>query len=375
MEEPSRKRARDDADAEVATGGSGSNGSDAPGSAPLIPTAILEVMADSDFWFEDGNIILVSQGITFRVYKGLLAEHSAVFKSMFQIAQGKQAAADQAHGCPVVTLDDSPHDLRELFRLIFPLNSSLKLDKAGYIDIDMLSAIVRLDHKYELPALCAQAIGYLTTYYTSDFDAWTSGQNAIQWKPKPVHAIAAISLARLTNTSSILPTAFYICANLDPSELLRGYTRRDGTTERLSDSDLETCLQFRDRLIQANVHSGLVLFKPSIRCSPGEFTPGGPYCSKFLRGVMERSSSHGLPSIRHPLASPMVLESWIVNPEACIADADVMRELGLGRPATAWCKGCRSYFQEHDLAVRRAAWRSLPEQIGVVVKNWETANA
>ena len=81
---------------------------------------------DSDYWFDDGNLILVSRGVAFRVYKGLLGEHSAIFRSMFHIAQAAPAPEDLVEGCPVIPLDDSPDDLRELFRLIFPLSTNLK---------------------------------------------------------------------------------------------------------------------------------------------------------------------------------------------------------------------------------------------------------
>ena len=81
---------------------------------------------DSDYWFDDGNLILVSRGVAFRIYKGLLGEHSAIFRSMFHIAQAVPAPEDLVEGCPVIPLDDSPDDLRELFRLIFPLSTNLK---------------------------------------------------------------------------------------------------------------------------------------------------------------------------------------------------------------------------------------------------------
>lgn len=82
---------------------------------------------DENFWFEDGNIILAARSVGFKVYKGLLAEHSTVFRSMFVVAQGAHAAGEQApDGCPVVPLDDSPEDLRQLFRLIYPLTSNIR---------------------------------------------------------------------------------------------------------------------------------------------------------------------------------------------------------------------------------------------------------
>lgn len=81
---------------------------------------------DEKYWFEDGNIILSARNVGFKVYKGLLAEHSAVFRGMFVVAQGAHTAGEQADGCPVVPLDDSPDDLRELFRIIYPLTSNVR---------------------------------------------------------------------------------------------------------------------------------------------------------------------------------------------------------------------------------------------------------
>ena len=118
--EGSRKRQRTDCGGTL----------DHPTGAPEMATAQDEVNAatrDSDYWFEDGNIILLSQGVAFRVYKGLLGEHSAVFGSMFHVGQAPQAVSDQAYGCPVIRLDDAPADLRGLFRLIFPSEQEHKV--------------------------------------------------------------------------------------------------------------------------------------------------------------------------------------------------------------------------------------------------------
>ena len=83
-------------------------------------------MRDSDYWFNDGNLILVSRGVAFRIYKGLLAEHSVMFRGMFHVAQAAPAAEDLIDDCPVISLDDSPDDLRELFRFMYPLSTNLK---------------------------------------------------------------------------------------------------------------------------------------------------------------------------------------------------------------------------------------------------------
>ncbi|KAI0669061.1 hypothetical protein C8Q78DRAFT_978943 [Trametes maxima] len=360
MEEPSRKRARDD---------SGQSSHDVPGVAQSESVQATGVcIRDIEFWLDDGNIILNSRNVSFKVYKGMLAEHSDVFKSMYQIAQGVQAPSEQQDGCPVVQLDDSPDDLRELFRLIFPRHHGLKLTKNN-IDIEVLSAIIRLDHKYELTDLYAQATGYLSEYYTSNYDAWASETNASRWEPEPIHAISAIALARLTNTPSILPTAFYVCATLSPSEIMEGYTRRDGVIERLSKEDMKRCLNLRDRLVNAHTVITLTLFKaPSKTCTARHSAmsnrmPSVTGCAAFLGALLERCT---LGSFSRTLTSPGALMSWV----PCIeyySSLATLREIGL---RTALCAECKTHFEENDEQKRRAVWNELPRLIGITVNGW-----
>ena len=78
---------------------------------------------DEEFWYEDGTIILIAREIEFRVYKGLLAERSPLFKDMLSLPQPPQSSYDSAP-CPVVHLSDSPEDLRHLLRVCMPKESS-----------------------------------------------------------------------------------------------------------------------------------------------------------------------------------------------------------------------------------------------------------
>ena len=38
---------------------------------------------DDEFWFDDGNLILVARDTGFKIYRGLLAAQSSVFADMF----------------------------------------------------------------------------------------------------------------------------------------------------------------------------------------------------------------------------------------------------------------------------------------------------
>ncbi|KAH9900671.1 hypothetical protein C8Q73DRAFT_675165 [Cubamyces lactineus] len=358
----SRKRART------------SNSQDAtrPNAGPQSGGGDSAAVRDKDYWFEDGNIVLVARGISFKVYKGLLAEHSSVFRSMFLVAQASPQPAEQSvDGCPVVYLDDAPEDLRQFFKFIFPLGSSIRLNQGPAIDIDMLAALIRLDHKYELPSLHQQAVSFLSTYYTTNFDAWADGANATHWHPEPIHAITAISIARLTNTPSILPTAFYQLATLPPAVLLAGYTSstptpastnasesRDAPTmtmHRLSQTELALCLQFRDALLALNMESAFALFKTTnVTC-----TARG-HCSMYTRHVLDYTGQGELP---HPLASNRALDSWMPNIE--------QEHAPLGFKHRSMCRNCRADFAYREREIRRETWRKLPGILGLTIDGWD----
>ena len=359
---------------------------------------------DKDYWFEDGNLVLVSQGVAFKVYKGLLAEHSTVFRSMFHIAQGKPETEDLVDGCPVVTLYDSPNDLRELFQLVYPLSTNLRcvffchhpalgsnfhprFGTEQKVDIAFISAIIRLDHKYELKGLHDRAMSYLTTYYTSNFDAWVDGRNAAQWQPDPVHAIGAINLARLTNTTSILPLAFYICATLG-SDLARGFTHSDGSVERLTHEDMCLCLEMKARLAAENAHTAFLLFRPAPAPRHCSNSAEGMYCADLWRKLLEQA---GLGKAPHPVASERALDSWLANADCSPASTCTGTSAStpgpphpFGPPASfstymfsyspprTLCKGCRSHLEVRDRELRRQIWRKLPEFVGLTIENWDT---
>ena len=68
-------------------------------------------------WYQDGNIVLVADGIGFKVYKGILARQSTVFADMLDIPQPKDR--DMYDGCPVVVLPDAAEEMRCLLLALF----------------------------------------------------------------------------------------------------------------------------------------------------------------------------------------------------------------------------------------------------------------
>ncbi|KAI1791593.1 hypothetical protein LXA43DRAFT_888909 [Ganoderma leucocontextum] len=353
-------------------------------SSTQTPTRFDQVQAatrDRDYyWFaNDGNLILVSQGVAFRVYKELLAEQSGVFRSMFYTGQATPEEEDLADGCPVVPLDDSPNDLRKLkFWHIYPLSVQRR---KGRVDIAIISAgIIRLDHKYQLKGLYEEALSYLTTYYTAtSFDAWVDGHNAAQWQPDAIwHAIRAINLARLTNTVIILPTAFYICATLGPDlRVLRGSTLEDGSTEQLTLEDMHLVLEMKARLAVENARTAFLLFRPPDVQVCGPTLSRKAKCGEVRRRLLEHA---GLSKAPHPVASERALDSWVTNADSLPVFAPTPGPLGSVAlvPGVGWyqpcrlCEACRNHFQARDRELRREVWRRLPEFLGLTVEGWDT---
>lgn len=89
---------------------------------------------DSEFWYGDGNIILVARDVEFRVYRGILADHSPVFDDMFSLPQPTPSTppylgtptGSTTDVCPLVHLTDSPEDLRHLLRVCMPKKGMFK---------------------------------------------------------------------------------------------------------------------------------------------------------------------------------------------------------------------------------------------------------
>ena len=250
------------------------------------------------------------------------------------------------------------------------------------VDIDFIAAIIRLDHKYELKGLYEQAIGYLTKFYTTSFEAWDDGSNALEWRPEPEDAIVAVNLARLTNTPSILPTALYVCVMIGP-DVAMGVERADGTREHLSYEDLRLCLKLRDALVAESVLCASKLFvqaRPTLPCNAHNA------CGDLLRRTFDYvvAGKGG-----RPLASECALASWIDEVDALPAPtAPAMHGpmMGLGgvNAMNAFhgvypgmvlqrklCKNCRTQLENCDRELRRQVWRKLPGWVGLTIGNWD----
>ncbi|EJF60295.1 hypothetical protein BD309DRAFT_933146 [Dichomitus squalens] len=188
------------------------------------------VLRDHEFWFKDGNIVLVAEKTAFCLYIGLLSAQSPVFQNLFSAT--KLNAEEYIDGIPVVRVFDSPHDWRHFLRALIPKDELFDC-------FPSISATIRLSHKYQVDCVKSEALLALQGLYPSDFESWLEIDTEVsqEWNA----CGQAVNLARLTETSSILPAALYYCSTLGGA-VAKGYRREDGTIAYLSQDDLVRCI-------------------------------------------------------------------------------------------------------------------------------------
>ncbi|KAH9917654.1 uncharacterized protein BXZ73DRAFT_105477 [Epithele typhae] len=174
---------------------------------------------DDEFWLEDGNVILT-----------MLPSKS--------IADCTIQASSIYDGSPTVVLSDAPATLRHLLRAVMSTTIHLLPDPPGHYSIHQLSALVRLGNKYQMEHVQVHALAALKTYFTANQCSFTHPIIQHFSVRSKTCGIEAIHLARLTNTPSMLPVAFYTCSWV-AGDIADGWTREDGSIVHLSGPDLK----------------------------------------------------------------------------------------------------------------------------------------
>ncbi|OBZ75920.1 hypothetical protein A0H81_04752 [Grifola frondosa] len=99
-------------------------------------------------------------------------------------------------------------------------------------------------------------MSYLKMIFTDDFAVWERNSE-LHGHPllemTPTDGIAVVNLSRLTGTVSTLPTALYLCCQLD-IELVKGIPRGD-IQETLAIDDVERCLAGKTLLMRASTQT------------------------------------------------------------------------------------------------------------------------
>ncbi|KAH9856096.1 hypothetical protein C2E23DRAFT_502992 [Lenzites betulinus] len=314
-------------------------------------------LRDEEFWYSDGSIVLVARNVEFRVYQGILSDHSPVFKDMFSLPQpddaspsGEPSTGDR---CPVVHLSDSPEDLRHILRFYMPRSHTSPFLITASPSIHMISAAARLGHKYQMSELVKHAAEYLKEFFTTDLDTWMKADNRfLEGGFDGKGAIEVVNIARLIGEPTLLPTALLVCCGLDYCELTEGFQREDGSFQPLTTDDIGRCFAARTNLLHSSMQIMLTVLT-------GDDCRTRKECrSAFIRAL---GSSEQYPEVITEY------KIFVTNFSALI----LMDSKDL-------CRACRGSAREREKRETRAAWCDLPALLYIeeeVPSAWSTGGS
>ncbi|KAH9829568.1 uncharacterized protein C8Q71DRAFT_789897 [Rhodofomes roseus] len=297
---------------------------------------------DGIFWLDDGNVILLAQGVGFRVYKGWLSSQSEVFRDMFNLAKpapGLSQESEVVDGCPVVHVTDTAAEVRSLLGVLFSGRQYICRLKLKLNDI---TNCVRMAHKYGIQDLLDDFLEELKSYFPDNFDAWENRLSCDQ----AADAITVVNIARLTDTPSILPAALYSCCLLDGEELLQGRVC-DGVTESLSSEDLARCIDGKAKLCTRQMRACFEIFPRFFKNTHCKMSD--KQCTKTVAHIHVEQMVDDL-----RCGDADIFDPWDQFIEAYDPEK---------KPDTDWklCSSCVSALCKKEKSVRKRMWSELPQ--------------
>ncbi|KAJ7496925.1 hypothetical protein FB451DRAFT_207902 [Mycena latifolia] len=215
----------------------------------------------SDIWYQDGSVILQAENTQFRVYWGILSQHSSFFREM----QGLPQPPEQVYvdGCPVIEMQDSAADVAHLLKA---LHNPTFLQQAA-LPLPVVAALIRLGRKYEFRELLDSAVARLTfenPTTLAEYDARIDPSGFLGYVPTRIInynglIFDMLTVARENNILSALPCAYYRAACSGHGRLLDGIKNRDGTLASLTSVEQRQCILGGQKLLIAQTQPGYTM--------------------------------------------------------------------------------------------------------------------
>ncbi|KAH9922851.1 uncharacterized protein BXZ73DRAFT_51163 [Epithele typhae] len=314
-------------------------------------------------WFEDGNIVLLvvdtdsDTTVAFKVHRGVLARHSEIFQSMFEIPSPTLENVEMADGCQVVRMHDRPTELSALIRALYDGASFLH---RGIEDFYNVAGILRLATKYFVAHLRREAIKYLLEIWPHTIQGHDRFIERAVRAPLVgdltypyVHPLHVLNLARETHVNIILPSVLYFLSLYDLADLLRAdhpkllVKHPSQPSSQMSPRDVKDytlMYQHRLQIVLDFIRKGCSGREPANTC---QSTTGR--CQKGFIRLGTRLSQSWVPRI-----GP--LHYMVQAVDHLGEDQDI-------------CAQCRRSFKHDTLRLRDKLWAGLPAVLGL--PSWE----
>lgn len=350
----------------------------------MDPSSLIK---SADVWFPDGSVVLCAGDTLFRVYSGILALHSSVFKDLFTLPQPLNDS-ESFDECPLIALQDGEEELRDFLRVVHDwryvvlkcvgVHDYLRVPRDSYLysvsnDLSVLLNLLRMSTKYDVIPLRARVIKLLATHFPRDplqhpYLPPTSSYPLLFPLPKDVQlTIRAANIFRETNALSLLPAALFACCGLPPDSLLGPRAVPDAsnsnpaTTSPFGNDALNThshSLSPENLYTVLKARSTLILFTRQ-HIFGYAFTPRDPPAC-LASATCRRARADWAESINKATSRPGEQNGWI-NP--------LSPGTYLACMTRAACRKCVVELRESFEKGRKELWEGLPGVLGLDV--WE----
>ncbi|KAJ6466356.1 hypothetical protein C8R45DRAFT_1021412 [Mycena sanguinolenta] len=300
------------------------------------------LVRSTDYWFDDGNIILQVESTQFRVAKSVLSRHSSVFRDMFLVPL--PADEPTVEDCPVVVLvGDTAQDWALFLGAMYP--ESLTVEAPS---LALIAAILRLSKKYDFPVFHKDCVRRLKTEFPTtlmEYDnrrgrSWTSIKEADIY-------LHLLPFARDIGLHSIFPLA-YACM-VDKERYTYLHKILDVNNQSMDHKDRFACLLgiVKLQILQSTTTLRWLDLDPF---SVSAVVP----CDACIQ---EQKCVSAVKDIVHDGASTQPPHLWIISEW----NEDWDEYL---------CRYCRDEARDAFNDGRKECWNKLPSMFGF--PNWKT---
>ncbi|PCH40111.1 hypothetical protein WOLCODRAFT_68391 [Wolfiporia cocos MD-104 SS10] len=307
-----------------------------------------------DPWFEDGNIILLTNEpcIAFKVHRGVLARHSEIFQSMFELPPMTTGPnAEVLEGCPFVRMYDPPAELSSLIKTLYDYTAFQNRNATDFFHV---AGVLKLATKYIIARLRSHAIRFLAETWSSTLQGHDRMiELALRAPPVDglsfpyVHPLHVLSLAREVDAPVLIPSAVYFLSLYPLTDILRGDHPKLKIEHPSRPPNQLSPLDIQDYTLMYQHRIDAILGLVRTTCGARTVSPGctGNVCMKAFAKL-----------------SALLSRSWFVRTGPLHFMLQALDEVDNDG---SLCAQCRRAFKKDVTAARQKLWDGLPGVIGL----------
>jgi hypothetical protein len=347
--------------------------------APDVPD---ETVRSADVWYDDGTLVIRAENTLFRVYRGILASQSDIFKDMLSVPQpsGADADAETIEDCAVVRVQDTAGDMTRFLRALHETRYVLLGVLADsilnthpcrffptecYTNVPYFVSTMRLADKYGAHGIRLCGTQHLRTIFPISSSLYDyESQHAVRLTLSAADLMTLANLTHDLRMPHLTASLAYACALDIPLNTIMDGVVVDGHTTELCARMQRNILRVRTGVLE-RMEDFFSAWSARHRTYPEASCKNPEACryrigetKSFLIDLAWTVGAH-LP--------PWTAEDRMLGPTRSSYDVDVWHWLPLSRggvAASSVCVSCKVPFANAYRKLRNEIWESVPGWAG-----------